>query len=185
MKKESLLVLDQTIPYTIRISERAKRMRVAVYVDGDVIVTKPVDTTTDKLKKFVEAKKHWILKKLEQNTTVIPELRENSLKHFEQYQEAALSLADKKAKYWSKQLGYKYTRIAVKQLKSRWGSCSSEGDLSFNYKIIFLPDNLQDYVVVHELCHIKQPNHSKKFWSLVERSLPNYEKMRTTIRTIY
>ena len=185
MKKESLLVLDQTIPYSIRISERAKRLRVAVYVDGDVVVTKPVGTTTEKLKKFLETKKHWILKKIELNTTVISGLRENSSEHFEEHQEKALNSVSKKVAYWSEQLGYKYTNIAVRQLKSRWGSCSSEGNLSFNYKIIFLPENIQDYVVVHELCHTKQPNHSKKFWSLMERSLPNYEKMRSTIKTIH
>jgi predicted metal-dependent hydrolase len=185
MKKESLLVLDQTIRYSVRISERAKRMRVAVYVDGDVVVTKPIGTTTEKLKKFVETKKHWILKKIEQNITALPGLNANSSKHFEEHQEKALNLVSMKVAYWSEKLGYKYTNIAVKQLKSRWGSCSSEGNLNFNYKIIFLPTNIQDYVIVHELCHLKQPNHSKKFWSLVGQSLPDYEKMRSTIKTIH
>lgn len=183
MKKESLLVLDQTIPYSIRISERAQRMRVAVYVDGDVVVTKPIGTTTEKLKKFVEAKKHWILKKLEANTTtVISELQESSREHFRNNESEALELVTRKVDEWNKKLDYKYTDIAVKQLKSRWGSCSHGGSLSFNYKILFLPESLQDYVIVHELCHLKQPNHSPKFWSLVAKTLPNYEHLRSAIK---
>lgn len=185
MKKESLLVLDQTIPYSIRISERAHRMRVAVYVDGDVVVTKPIGTTTEKLKKFVEAKKHWILKKLEANaTTAITELQESSPEHFSDHENDAYKLVTEKVVEWNKILNYKYNDIAVKPLKSRWGSCSHNGSLSFNYKIIFLPEALQDYVIVHELCHLKQPNHSPKFWNLVANVLPGYSELKKRIRKI-
>lgn len=183
MKKESLLVLDQTIPYSIRVSGRAQRMRVAVYVDGDVVVTRPIGTTTEKLRKFVDAKKHWILKKIEANTTtVISELQENSMEHFNDHKDQAYQLVSKKAAEWNKSLNYEYSDIAVKQLKSRWGSCSNNGSLSFNYKVLFLPENLQDYVVVHELCHLKQPNHSPKFWSIVAKTLPDYEHLRSFIK---
>jgi predicted metal-dependent hydrolase len=184
MNNGSLLILDRTIPYTIRISERAKRMRVAVYVDGDVVVTKPIDTTSDRLKKFVESKKYWILKKLEQRTSVIPEIRKNSSQHFERHRIDANNLVSKKIGYWAKKLGYEYTSVTVKQFKSRWGSCSSEGNLSFNYKIVFLPEDLQDYVVVHELCHTKRKDHSKYFWALVYKSLPDYSKLRIKIRSL-
>ncbi len=183
MKKENLLVLDRTIPYSIRISERAQRMRVAVYIDGDVVVTKPIGTTTEKLKKFVEAKKHWILKKLEASTTtVLAELQENSQEHFSNHEDEAFKLVSKKVAKWNEKLNYKYGDIAVRQLKSRWGSCSHKGSLSFNYKILFLPESLQDYVIVHELCHLKQPNHSPKFWSLVAKTLPNYDHLRSSIK---
>lgn len=185
MKKESLLVLDQNIPYSVRISKRAQRMRVAVYVDGDVVVTKPVDTSKDKLKMFVEAKKHWILKKLEVNTTTaIAELQENNPEHFSTHKDEAYKLVTRKVSKWNKKLNYKYGKIAVKQLKSRWGSCSHNGSLSFNYKILFLPESLQDYVIVHELCHLRHPDHSAKFWCLVANTLPEYTELKKKIRSI-
>jgi hypothetical protein len=186
MTKESLLVLDRTIPYTVRVSEQAKRLRVAVYLDGDVIVTKPKHTTYDHLKKFVESKRYWIVSKLEHNNSIAsPDLKDGSAQHFTKNEDKALKLVTNKVEIWAKKLGYEYGDVCVKQLKSRWGSCSSKGNLTFNYKVLFLDDDLRDYVVVHELCHIAQPNHSRKFWNLVEKSLPNYEQMRSTIKTIY
>jgi predicted metal-dependent hydrolase len=134
----------------------------------------------------VESKRYWILSKLEQNNGITnPDLKDSSAEHFTNYELRALDLARGKVSFWAEKLNYQYGDVRVKQLKSRWGSCSSKGDLTFNYKVLFLEGNLQDYVIVHELCHIKQPNHSQKFWNLVERSLPNYEKMRSAIKTIY
>lgn len=185
MSKESLLVMDQTIPYTIRISDRAKRLRVAVYLDGDVVVTQPKYTTKTHLRKFIESKKYWIMSKLEQNNSVTnTDLKDTSLEHFANNKSHAFNLVTVKAAHWATILGCEYGEIRIKQLKSRWGSCNSKGDLTFNYRIVFLIDQLQDYVVVHELCHIKQPNHSKKFWSLVQQTLPNYEQLRSTVKRI-
>jgi predicted metal-dependent hydrolase len=185
MKKESLLVLNRSIPYAIRESSRAHRMRIAVYADGDIVVTKPLETSQKKLKLFVESKKHWVLNKLDQKKhPAIKELAEGSDEHFEEHKSAAEVVVRKRLSRWSKDLNYSYEDFSVKKHKSRWGSCSSGNKLSFNYKILFLPNDLQDYVIVHELCHTKRKDHSKFFWALVARALPDYAKLRIKIKAL-
>lgn len=75
-------------------------------------------------------------------------------------------------------------KITIRNTKSRWGSCSKLGNLSFNYKIAFLPQRLIDYLVVHELCHLKEFNHSKNFWSLVSKTIPHWRALRKEIKLV-
>lgn len=67
-----------------------------------------------------------------------------------------------------------YNRVAIRNTRSRWGSCSSKKNLNFNYRILFLPPELQDYLIVHELCHLQEMNHAKQFWDLVALQCPDY-----------
>lgn len=185
MKQESLLVLNRSIPYSIRESTRAKRLRIAVYADGDVIVTKPFDTTQAKLMLFIESKKHWVVNKLDQKKyPSIKELAEASDEHFEKHRMEAEALVMTKLSNWTTKLGFSYTGFSVKKHKSRWGSCTKDNYLSFNYKLLFLPEDLQDYIIVHELCHTQRKDHSKYYWAIVAKSLPDYGKLRIKIRTL-
>ena len=74
--------------------------------------------------------------------------------------------------------------IAIRNQKSRWGSCSKKGNLNFNYKLVFLPPELRDYVIVHEICHVKEFNHGKPFWALVGEAVPDYREMRRRLRNV-
>lgn len=79
-------------------------------------------------------------------------------------------------------IGVTYHDIRIKNQKSRWGSCSGQGNLNFNWKLIMAPEEVLDYLVVHELCHRKHMNHSKEFWALVASILPDYKKQERWLR---
>ncbi|MBV8256340.1 MAG: M48 family metallopeptidase [Actinobacteria bacterium] len=79
-------------------------------------------------------------------------------------------------------LGVAYERIQVRDQRTRWGSCSTRGTLSFNWRLVLAPLDVLDYVVVHELCHLREPNHSRRFWSLVESRRPAWREQRAWLR---
>ena len=79
---------------------------------------------------------------------------------------------------------FKYNRVAIRDQSSRWGSCSSKGNLNFNYRLALLSERHSDYIVVHELCHLKEMNHSSRFWNLVEQGIPDYKNIRSEIKKI-
>ena len=79
-------------------------------------------------------------------------------------------------------LGVNYNNIRIKDTKTRWGSCSSKGNLNFNYRIIMAPQAVMDYIIVHELCHLKHMNHGKEFWEAVAQYMPDYKKYKEWLK---
>jgi predicted metal-dependent hydrolase len=106
-----------------------------------------------------------------------------SKKYIEQKEEAR-KLALERLEHWNKHYNFKYGRVSIRNQRSRWGSCSSKGNLNFNFRIVTLPKHLVDYIVVHELCHLGQMNHSQKFWDLVSETLPNYLELSQELRRV-
>jgi predicted metal-dependent hydrolase len=98
------------------------------------------------------------------------------------YKEQARVLIIEKIESINKNLGVQYNRISIKNQKRSWGSCSRKRNLNFNYKILFLPERLQNYVIVHELAHLKEFNHSKNFWAVVAGIIPDHKALRKQLR---
>lgn len=98
--------------------------------------------------------------------------------------EQARIFVENKISYFNKFYNFEINRVAIKNTSTRWGSCSSKRNLNFNYKIIYLKKELADYLIVHELCHLKEFNHSKKFWELVSKTIPNYVKINRELKRI-
>lgn len=92
--------------------------------------------------------------------------------------ERALSYIPQKVKEFSEIYGFEYNLVRIKNLTSRWGSCSIKRNLTFNIKLMYFGTDVIDYVIVHELCHLQEMNHSKKFWNLVEKIIPNYQERK-------
>lgn len=90
------------------------------------------------------------------------------------YRNSARQIIADRVAFYHQVTGGSYTSITIRDQKTRWGSCSSRGTLSFNYRLVFAPSKVLDYVVVHELCHLTHLNHSKDFWNMVEQIMPDY-----------
>ncbi len=104
--------------------------------------------------------------------------------HYRTHKAAARAIILERLHYFNQYYGYTYKRVAIRNTSRSWGSCSSLGNLNFSYKLLFLPAALRDYVVVHELCHLKELNHSSAFWDLVGECIPDYRELRATLREI-
>lgn len=99
-----------------------------------------------------------------------------------QLREQARKVINLRAEYYAQELNVKYNRIAIRDTSSRWGSCSSLGNLNFSWRLILAPDYVLDYVVIHELCHLLEMNHSKAFWDHVASIQPSYKISRNWLK---
>ncbi len=99
-----------------------------------------------------------------------------------EHKEQARELIHFRLEYWAPLCGVNYKKVAIKNQKRSWGSCSSLGNLNFSYKLLFLPPCLRDYIIVHELCHLKELNHGPRFWAEVEAVMPEYKQYVKELR---
>lgn len=165
---------------------RSKRKTLAIEIRPDmrVVVRAPEKIPQNEIMKFVEEKQNWIKKHLVQMYFKAEEIKKQKKEpaltnaDIEKLCQKALSVIPDKVKYYAEIMGVTYGRITIRNQKTRWGSCSSKGNLNFNCLLMLMPDKVLDYVVVHELCHLKQMNHSKKFWKEVERYMPDYQNYK-------
>lgn len=173
---------NQELVYDLKVSQRAKRMRIAIYCDGAVVVTAPNGVNGNLIEQFILRKARWIFDKLDyfKARGNHPFVRSGK-GEFLKYKQEALVLAKSRVEYFNEKYGFKFNKINIRNQKTRWGSCSRKGNLNFNYKIALLPEHLADYIIVHELCHLREFNHSKKFWNLVAQEIPDYAQHRKEI----
>lgn len=173
------------IEYLLSESLKTRSIRISVDIYGKVLVTKPKLVSIERVESFIKSKSKWILGKLEHFKSIDRSLVINTKRgDFKKYKREAQTFVTKKLLEWNKFYNFSYKNISVKNQKTRWGSCSKRGNLNFNYKILFLPEKLADYIVVHELCHLGELNHSKKFWQLVEKAIPKYKEAKTRLRKV-
>lgn len=176
---------EKDIPYTLKKSASARRMRIAVHCDGAVIVTVPSALPQNELDRFLAAKMAWIAKTRERlrpfQKRVLPHERK---KDFLANKNQAEALIRQRVAHFNAFYDFSPKKITIRNQKTRWGSCSRTGNLSFHYKMLSLPDYMRDYIVVHELCHLKELNHSRAFWHLVARAMPQHQAIRKTLRKI-
>ena len=163
---------------------RSRRKTIAIQIDreGQVIVRTPYGITKRQVEEFLDEKKDWILQTRQRvkkrKTEQIPISEEVRREGIEQ----AKRIFPERTAYFAKRMGVDYGRITIREQKTRWGSCSSKGNLNFNWKLVLLDPELLDYVVVHELAHRREMNHSKNFWKIVEAELPDYRERRRRLK---
>ncbi len=168
----------------IRRSNR-KTMALEVTLDARVIVRAPFRMPQAEIERFVKEKRTWIEKSLEKvnqrnvERAAQPKLTKVDL---DRLADRALEVLPPKVAYYADKIGVTYGRITIRHQKTRWGSCSGKGNLNFNCLLMLAPEEVQDYVVVHELCHRKEMNHSDRFWREVEKILPDYKRRRKWLK---
>lgn len=160
-------------------------MRLAVYPGGHLIVTAPRFFSLQKIENFILKKANWILQKVD-HFRHVPEsvLLQGTRKDFLDYKKTAYSLVQKQIEHFNTFYKFTFNKISIRNQTTRWGSCSKKGNLSFNYKIVLLPSELANYIIVHELCHLKEMNHSARFWELVSKTVANHQQLRKRLREI-
>lgn len=177
--KRQIKLHNRVIDYSIHRSKRARRMRLAVYCDGSFVVTIPKDFPASSIDRYLLEKSKWLVNKLDffekLNKKQKLSLGDDG---YLVYKDKALKIVTERlAELNDQYYGYKFNQITIKNQKTRWGSCSKKRNLNFNYKILFLSPRMRDYIIVHELCHLGELNHSAKFWRLVAKAIPDYKKV--------
>ncbi len=168
---------------------KSKRKTLAIEVKKDlcVVVRAPLFVSNREIQKFIAEKSAWIEKAIEKVKDRNEYEKQNPAQKFTTEEihslaDKALEVIPKRVEYYAKIMGLTYGRITIRNQVSRWGSCSAKGNLNFNCLLMLCPEEVMDYVVVHELCHLKEMNHSKKFWSLVEHFCPEYKQNKKWLK---
>lgn len=160
--------------------------------DGRVLVTAPLRVPAFLVRAMVARKRKWIeghvqamnTKNEERKRLGIP-ARKTPRERRDEYQvekKRALDFVGERIAVMNERYGFSFGTVSIRNQSTRWGSCSKRGNLNFNYKIVHLPPRLADYIVVHELCHLKEFNHSARFWDLVARAIPEHNDLRKKLR---
>ena len=156
---------------------RTNRKTLAIQIKGnEVIVRSPYGVSDARIKELVLQKEDWIQKHLNASTQKEEEIEKLTSKEIEALAQKAMDVIPKRVAYYASKMGVSYQRITIRMQKTRWGSCSSKGNLNFNCLLMLMPQEVIDSVVVHELCHRKEMNHSKKFYEEVLKVYPEYPK---------
>lgn len=173
------------VRYTLRRSRRARGVRLSVACGGVFTVTAPPWVRISRIEAFILKKSAWALDKI-QYFSKFPRrtLTRNRKWHFAEHKEQARALVHERLAHFNQHYGFRWNRTAVRNQKSRWGSCSRKRNLNFNYKLALLPPRLADYIIVHELCHLGELNHAPKFWGLVARAIPEHRALRRELRRV-
>lgn len=164
--------------YTL-VRSRRKTLAIEITPRGEVLVRAPLRMAMRDIRRFVESRQEWIGKHIAKTIPVTP-LTPEEHQHLIQ---AAKAYFPGRVSVLAQQLAVSAGRITIRSQRTRWGSCSTSGNLSFNCLLMLAPEAVRDYVVVHELCHRKEMNHSVRFWAEVEKALPDYRFHRQWLKS--
>lgn len=173
------MVVEENVDIKVIRSQR-KTISMALKPEG-LVVRAPIQMSNRQIQQFIDAHRDWIRKAVARQEQRQRELEQRGAspitkEEVHQLKEMALAYIPERVRYYAPKVGVTYGEIRIKQLKSRWGSCSAKGNLNFNCLLMLAPLEVIDSVVVHELCHRKEMNHSERFYREVLRVIPDYWK---------
>lgn len=175
------------LPYAVVYSRR-KTCAISISADAKITLRLPLGTSDSQIRRLLLDKQGWIIThyldavKQRENRPVSDLTQAQRTALEKRYIEAARSYFPKRVSYFLPLTGGSFERITIRGQKTRWGSCSAKGTLSFNWRLMLAPPAVLDYVVVHELCHLTHMDHSRAFWALVESVCPDYRTHRKWLK---
>lgn len=182
-QEKVLTLLGAAIPYTLKVSRDAKHMRMSISRNATLQVTIPTFLSIQKAESLLQQKSSWILSTLNRYKSLPkPQSKAASYLEYQKHKNAAIKFVNQRIPELNSYYKLTYNKVNIKNHKTLWGSCSKKGNLNFNYRIILLPQKLADYIIVHELCHLQEFNHSKKFWDLVAITVPDHKLLRAELK---
>lgn len=176
--------MKQNIKIEIIRSKR-KTLSIEIRPNETVLVRAPYSIKDREIYKFLDEKEHWItehLRKAKERKKERKKIPKLTMDEVKQLAERATKVIPDKVRHFAESMGVEYGRITIRNQKTRWGSCSGKGNLNFNCLLMLVPEDVMDYVVVHELCHLIEMNHSKAFWQQVEQVMPDYKERRKWLK---
>ena len=177
------MATEDEIEYRIIKCGRRKTMGIVIDRSGSVEVRIPRWVTYAAAEEFVKERHDWIVKSRKK---MLARKDKHDEKNWEKVKQDNIAWMSKrgeelfkdKVRAWAQKIGVTYNRITIRDASTRWGSCSAKGNLAFTWKVFVMPERLVDYLVVHELSHLRYMNHSRDFWELVGTYIPDYKKIK-------
>jgi predicted metal-dependent hydrolase len=166
---------------------RSDRRTIALQItpEGEILLRAPRRCSEAQLRRIVEEKRPWLEKHLAQVQQRQQEAQQAGALTMEELRalaDRAMEVIPARVAHFAPIVGVSYGRITIRNQRTRWGSCSGKGNLNFNCLLMLAPPEVLDYVVVHELCHRREMNHSPRFWALVEQVLPDWQAQRLWLK---
>lgn len=173
-------------PYEIIYSSR-KTLAIQITADGKVRVRAPKRIPSSVIERFLTEKEGWVLKHLQKKKAdaengYFRDRAQLSEQERNRYREIARDIFTQKTAYYAQIMSVTYGRITIREQKTHWGSCSIDGNLNFNWRLIFAPEEVLNYIVIHELAHRREMNHSPAFYKIVGEIMPDYKKQQKWLR---
>jgi predicted metal-dependent hydrolase len=171
-------------PHKIIYSSR-RTLALEVKSTGQVLVRSPKRVGLDYIQKFVAGRQDWlskVIEKMSSRKVVLKPWSNFSGAELQQAKKQAKALFEEELRLYSTQMNCGYTKLRLSSAKTRWGSCSSSGTISINFSLYFAPIEIRHYVIIHELAHVKHPNHSPRFWNFVHQFDPNWKLHRSWLK---
>lgn len=176
-------IRDMEISYSLLRLRKSSRLRVTIRPGGICSVSAPWRLSDNEIEGFLFEKSEWLVQKVKDMKLLAPAVSKKEEKQeYLKYKEKAREIAIAKVTHYAMQYKLMWKRIAIRNQKTRWGSCSRHGNLNFSYKLALLPEGLANYLIVHEVCHLKEFNHSDRFWNLVAQTIPDYKTKRDALK---
>ena len=184
--KRKIVLKNQEVEFDFRRRKGNRNIRLSINSSGEIALSAPWWVSSRRAEKMLFEKSDWVLEKLEnfkkrQSDSLFRPIKKEE---YQKIKKAAEKLAREKLEKFNAFYGFHYGKVSIRNQKSRWGSCSEKGNLNFNCRIVYIPDHWIDYLVVHELCHLKEFNHSKNFWNLVAKTIPDWKEIKKAMRRV-